>query len=185
MQRPGSNTYDESGHPPARQPSLTRLVSLTVLLLMLGVIAPRTIALELLGFEHQNLADGTTTNLEHLRGKPTLMMFYEPECPWCFKQGKAFNELLRHCGHELQIVALGAHGDRARLKRELWKMKPKFPGFVAGKEMMNSVGALPATPITLIANANGEFISYMRGYIGLDILQLQLKKQLGLQCKDG
>ncbi|MCL2913552.1 redoxin domain-containing protein [Shewanella corallii] len=183
MQNPGSNTNGHHGHSSTRQSPWTGLLSLTVLILMLGAIAPRAVALELLGFEHQSLSDGSISNLKHLKGKPTLLMFYEPDCPWCFKQGRAFNKLLSHCGEELQIVALGTHGDKASLKRELWKMKPDFPGFIAGQEMINSVGNLPATPMTLVADSNGEFISYMRGYIKLETLEPLLKKQLGLICK--
>ena len=185
MQNPGSNTNGHHGHSSARQSPWTGLLSLAVLILMLGAIAPRAVALELLGFEHQSLTDGNITNLEHLRGKPTLMMFYEPDCPWCFKQGRAFNQLLDHCGQELQIVALGTHGDKTRLKRELWKMKPDFPGFIAGQEMLQSVGQLPATPITLIADKNGHFLSYMRGYIKLDTLEPLLQQAFGLKCRQG
>lgn len=183
MQNPGSNYGDCTARQPVIQSPRTGLLTLLLLTLMLWAIAPRATALELLGFKHQSLADGSVTNLEHLKGKPTLIMFYEPDCPWCFKQGKAFNQLLSHCGQELQIVALGTHGDKASLKRELWKMKPDFPGFIAGPEILDSIGELPATPMTLIADAQGEFLSYMRGYIKSDTLEPLLKKQLGLICK--
>ncbi|WP_432526324.1 TlpA family protein disulfide reductase [Shewanella sp. GXUN23E] len=162
--------------------SLQRLTNTLRLLLLLGCISPSVTALELLGFEHQRLDDGQFENLEYLKGKPTLMMFYKPDCPWCSRQGKAFNQLLARCGDKLQVVALGTLGDKTRLRQEWWKMKPAFAGFVAGTTMMESMGELPATPLTLVTNARGELITYLRGYIKPAQMNTILQETLALEC---
>lgn len=108
-------------------------------------------------------------------------MFFGPQCPWCFKQGKAFNKLLEKCPNAINIVALGS-GDKASLKKELWKMHLLFPGYQTGQTMLNDIGQIPATPMTLITDRQGNYKSYLRGYIKLEQLLPMLKKQLELKC---
>ncbi|BDM65471.1 hypothetical protein NFHSH190041_29230 [Shewanella sp. NFH-SH190041] len=141
----------------------------------------------LLGYQHQALngsnnarsSDGT---LQHLTGKPTLMMFFEPGCSWCVKQGKALNQLLASCHGQLQAVALGTGADRATLKKTWWQMQLDFPGYQVGREMMQQLGELPATPITLIADQQGQLSGYLRGYVKLSTLKPLLQQRLGLDC---
>ncbi len=157
-------------------------LQLALLLLGLVVITPKSQALELLGFEHANLKSGQLSTLDHLKGKPSLMMFFEPECPWCFKQGKAFNRLLAQCDNKVNIVAMGANADRSSLKKTLWKMHLNFDGFEAGPTMMQQVGQLPATPITLLLDEQGNLVSFLRGYVKDAQLQELLPKVLGVSC---
>ncbi|MEC4726130.1 thioredoxin family protein [Shewanella sp. D64] len=155
--------------------------------LLLGQIAPTKAAEpdlgpQLLAYQHENLTSHKVENLQKLKGKPTLMMFFEPQCSWCFKQGKAFNRLLQQCPTAVNIVALGSHGDKVTLRRELWRMKLNFPGYLVGKTMMGELGALPATPMTLITDENGNLSGYLRGYIKLEQLLPLLRTKFGLQC---
>lgn len=158
------------------------ILSLLIYFLVCFELAAKTDSPQLLSYSHTDLQSGEMHSLENLKGKPTLMMFFEPQCPWCFKQGKAFNELLRQCPNAINIVALGSNGDKVSLKKELWKMRLHFPGYKAGQTILNDIGQIPATPITLIADEQGHFSSYLRGYVKLDQLLPMLKKQLGLKC---
>ncbi|MFT6372995.1 MAG: thioredoxin-related protein [Gammaproteobacteria bacterium] len=157
------------------------ILSLLIYLLFCFELAAKTGSLQLLNYNHTDLQSGEIHSLENLKGKPTLMMFFEPQCPWCFKQGKAFNKLLEQCPNAINIVALGS-GDKASLKKELWKMRLLFPGYQVGQTMLNDIGQIPATPITLITDRQGNYKSYLRGYIKLEQLLPMLKKNLGLKC---
>ena len=158
------------------------IISLLFYLLLCFELAAETNSPQLLNYQHTHLQSGKVQALENLKGKPTLMMFFEPQCPWCFKQGKAFNALLKLCPNTVNIVALGTHGDKSSLKKEWWKMKLHFPGYLTGQAMLNDIGTIPATPITLIADEQGNLTSHLRGYVKLDELLPMLKKQIGLKC---
>ncbi|WOT04190.1 TlpA family protein disulfide reductase [Shewanella youngdeokensis] len=137
---------------------------------------------QLLHYQHMDLHKGQIQALDSLKGKPTLMMFFEPQCPWCLKQGKAFNSLLGQCPDDFNIVALGIHGDKASLKKAWWKMKLNFPGYLTGAAMLKDIGNVPATPITLIADEEGNLVSHLRGYVKLNALLPQLQQHFDLSC---
>lgn len=135
-----------------------------------------------LDYKHENLVTHQQENFQHFEGKPSLLMFFEPECPWCLKQGKAFNQLLSQCPNAINIVALASHGNKSALRKAAWKMKLHFPAYLANQTMMKSLGPLPATPITLIIDEQGQLHSYLRGYVKLAQLLPQLKQEFELKC---
>ena len=135
-----------------------------------------------LAYKHENLVTHQQENFQHVEGKPSLLMFFEPECPWCLKQGKAFNQLLSQCPNAINIVALASHGNKSALRKAAWKMKLHFPAYLASQTMMKSLGPLPATPITLIIDDSGHLHSLLRGYVKLAQLLPQLKQEFGLEC---
>ncbi|MCL1124726.1 peroxiredoxin family protein [Shewanella surugensis] len=169
-----SSTLSIKSTQPAPSTSLTQSTS--------SHASPSFDSLPWLAYGHENLVTHKIEYLQTLKGKPTLLMFFKPQCPWCLKQGKAFNRLLSHCPNAINIVALASHGDKAALRKALWKMKLDFPGYLADKAMMNSLGPLPATPITLIIDESGHLHSYLRGYVKLAQLLPQLRQEFGLNC---
>ncbi|WP_299011504.1 hypothetical protein [uncultured Shewanella sp.] len=136
-----------------------------------------------LNYQHDNLVTHQKETLQRFMGKPSLLMFFEPDCPWCFKQGKAFNQLLIDCPDAINLVALASHGDKRILRKAAWKMKLHFPAYLANNAMMNTLGSLPATPITLILDDSGHLHSLIRGYVKLEQLLPQLKKTFELTCR--
>lgn len=135
-----------------------------------------------------SLYDFTLPNLQHERpvslgdyhGKIVLVSFFEPDCRWCHRQMKAFNQLIRDCDASLQPVAVGVHGNKQQLRKELRKAKVKYPGLVATKEFVKSVGGVPATPWTLLLDPNGDIIYTFRGYITYK----KLSELFGSECTD-
>ncbi|WP_299495499.1 thioredoxin family protein [uncultured Shewanella sp.] len=135
-----------------------------------------------LAYQHEHLVTHQQEHFQDFEGKPSLFMFFEPECPWCAKQGKAFNQLLAQCPNAINIAALASHGNKTVLRKAAWKMKLHFPAYLASQTMMLSIGPLPATPITLIIDEKGQLHSVLRGYVKLAQLLPKLKQEFGLKC---
>ncbi|WP_298774853.1 redoxin domain-containing protein [uncultured Shewanella sp.] len=136
-----------------------------------------------LNYQHVNLVTHEKQILQGFMGKPSLLMFFEPECPWCAKQGKVFNQLLSQCPNNINIIALASHGNKTVLRKAAWKMRLHFPAYLADSAMTESLGPLPATPITLILDKQGQLHSLLRGYVKLEQLLPQLKQEFGLKCR--
>ena len=98
-----------------------------------------------------------------------LLSFFEPNCPWCYRQMKVFNKLESSCPQRVQPVLVGINGDARALRKELRKAKVKFPALKASKELMN-IFSVPATPWTVMINTDGQPITTVRGYIPLEDL---------------
>lgn len=106
-------------------------------------------------------------SLAEYKDRLLLLSFFEPNCKWCHKQMKAFNQLQKNCSHVVQPIAVGVHGRRSELQQELRKARVKFPAFAANKELLLTTGDINVTPITLVIDEKGEFIAPLRGYIPL------------------
>ncbi len=119
---------------------------------------------------HKNISLGNYPN------KILLISFFEPDCAWCYRQMKTFNRLLEHC-HHLQPIGVGINGNRQALRKELRKAKARFPGLIANRALLDSLGTIPATPWTLVVNPQGEQLATLRGYHKLS----QLGPALGCQ----
>ena len=125
----------------------------------------------LLGFEHRDLRTSKMSDLESLAGKPVALVFFEPDCSWCFRQVKVLKQLVKRCEDAFTPVALGIHGDRRRLKKELFKLKFPYPAYVASKQLVDEMDGIPATPIMLIADERGYFAQYFRGLTKAEALE--------------
>ena len=150
--------------------------------LLIGITSAQGSALNLLQYQHENLRSGQLESLTDHNGDINLMMFFEPNCAWCYKQIKAFNQISTQC-RQVSITALGINGKRHQLKKDLWRLKPQFPAFIANAGMIAEIGAIPATPITLIIDKQGHYIDHLRGYISSDKVLAQLSTQYGINCE--
>lgn len=138
----------------------------------------------LLGLGANSLAQGALQDLalpslrgdgEHAlseyRGKVVLMSFFEPDCPWCYRQMKVLNRLQAQCGDHLQPLSVGVNGDVLRLRKEVRRAKVQYPALSATPSLMNVVGDVPATPWTLIFGPQGQLLGTLQGYIRLEKMQ--------------
>lgn len=155
---------------------------LLLLCLVSGAGLLRADSPNLLHYRHENLRTGQQHDLESMQGRVSLLMFFEPGCSWCFKQTRAFNELLEQCPKQLAMAALGVHGNRRELKKALWHLQASFPGLMASPQMLKDMQGVPATPMTLVADEHGVLLSYLRGYIPVDKLQSMLAGSYGIRC---
>lgn len=119
----------------------------------------------LLDFHLPNIKEEGTLSLEQYRGKLLLLSFFEPNCRWCYRQMKVFNQVSKNCPHKIQPVAVGINGPTRKLRKEIRRAKVEFPALVATHELLNAVGKVPATPWTLVADQNGDLVTTLRGYM--------------------
>lgn len=119
----------------------------------------------LLDYEQLSLDGQGAQNLRTLAGKPSLILFFEPDCPWCYKQTKVFNRLYAACHEHLNVVGLGVNGKQSALKKEAWRLKARFPLFMAGHGLVKAMGGVSATPLTLVLNQKGALQSHAQGYL--------------------
>lgn len=152
---------------------LTVLVSLT----MSVVAAP-----SLLEYELKSLQAPELHKLERYAGKPLLLVFFKPECSWCFRQVRAINQLQETCRHQFQALAVGVEGNRTWLKETLRRMRPEFPAYEASPRLLKDLGGVPATPFSLLGDAGGEYRNYLRGYIPPERLAGILETAGNFEC---
>ncbi|GAA4893771.1 TlpA family protein disulfide reductase [Ferrimonas pelagia] len=141
--------------------------NLLAAVLALLLLSPSLAAdeLDLLSYTHRSLDATGESDLSAYRGKPVVMLFFTSDCPWCHKQARILRSLQQHCSKQFTPVALGVGGDRNTLRRELHRMRVPFSGFITGSEMVNKMGGVPATPLMLITDKNGNFAHFQRGLL--------------------
>lgn len=77
-------------------------------------------------YQFQPLRGQEQQTLAHLEGQSAVLMFFEPECPWCVKQAAVLKKLHQLCPGHLQPVALGVNGNQLALKRALFRLNFPF-----------------------------------------------------------
>ncbi len=133
----------------------------------------------LLDFELKSLEAPETHHLERYAGAPVLMVFFKPDCSWCFRQVRAFNTYMETCN--VTPIAVGVNGDRRALKKAVRTLRPNFPAYQASAGLLAALGEVPATPFTLVSQPDGEFATWLRGYIPLERLSRELAA-VGINC---
>lgn len=131
---------------------------------------------------HYSLPDLQSKNMYSmagLKGSWTLLSFFEPECRWCFRQMKVFNQLSSLCDQSLKMLAIGINGSNQQLRQELRKAKTVFPGLKATPAFRHAFGPVTVTPWTLIVDPHGETIATIRGYKSYD----QFIQVFSQQCR--
>ena len=114
----------------------------------------------LLAYSLRDLHSAEVHDLARYRGAPTLVLLFEPECAWCRRQVAVLNDL----GDCVQRVAIGVDGGRRRLIEALHNMKPSFPAYQASAAFVRDLGGSPPTPQLLLADAEGRYVTHLRGY---------------------
>ena len=145
-----------------------------LLLMLLCCALPLSAAQLTRDYQFQALRGQQVTDLSHLEGQATALMFFEPECPWCIKQANVLKQLHQSCRQPIQPVALGVNGDNLALKRALFRLNFPFEAYRAPPALLQEMGGIPATPILLLLNTKGELIKGYRGFTD----EAELKAQL-------
>ncbi|PLW69618.1 peroxiredoxin family protein [Pseudohalioglobus lutimaris] len=136
----------------------------------------------LLDFELRSLGEPGRHSLDQYQGAPLLLMFFEPECSWCYRQFKVLNKLYAQCPGEFRPVAVGVNGSRRELLAEYRRVRPAFPAYQASSKLLAAIGGVPATPFTLMADGSGKPLGWLRGYMPEDELRPLLRQQLNMVC---
>lgn len=130
------------------------------LLLAVATVSARAIDMHAYALKPLDVKEDS---FESLRGRVDVLMFFEPECSWCFKQTRLLNQLQRECSG-FRAAAIGINGSKRDLKRELLKQRPDFPAFQINKALQADIGKIQGTPLMLFLDGDGQFVSYSRGY---------------------
>ncbi len=127
-----------------------------------------------------SLTDGEQYRLQDYQGKILLVSVFEPECSWCYKQMKVFNRITRECNGHLQPLAVGIHGQKLALRKEVRRVQAQFPTLQASPSWLKTVGEIPATPWNLVIDEQGELVAKVRGYVEFE----KIKKAFPQLCSD-
>ena len=139
----------------------------TFFYIVLLLFPPVLTASNFYNFPLIDLATGDQQKLT-LNKSRSVILFFEPDCPWCFKQSKVFNRYLANCSAYVDIIGIGVNGNRQQLKKEAWRLKASFPLYMASAELIASTGKITSTPLMLILDDSGSIIAHMKGYADFD-----------------
>ncbi len=103
------------------------------------------------------------------------MLFFEPNCAWCFKQTKVINKALAACTKQFRVAGMGVNTHYHALRKAAWKLKPKFQTYQANQTMVVAMGGVKATPLMLLFNNEGQLLHHAQGYLDARQLAVFLK----------
>ena len=136
----------------------------------------------LLDFELRSLAGPEVHSLQAYAGKPVVLLFFQPECNWCLRQVRSLNELKRECDDGFNAVLVGVRGTRSELRTELRRLKPDFAAYQASPSLLEAIGGVETTPLMLVGDAEGRFVTWMRGFIPEDEFLASLSEAGPMGC---
>lgn len=125
----------------------------------------------LLAFELRSLQEPEVHSLTQYRGKPIVMVFFQPDCEWCAKQIRAINELHEQCHDRIEAIAIGVGGSRSDLRSELRRLRPDFPAYQASPQLIEQMGGVTTTPVLLLGDSDGRFVDWASGYVRIAALR--------------
>jgi peroxiredoxin len=131
----------------------------------------------MLDFRLEPLRGGQAVDLNGFKGKMFFLTFFKSDCPWCDRQLKAFDAVLKgpHAA-EIRVVAVAMGDDTEALKAKT--EEAGFPVLKASEALLSAIGGVTATPYTLIADRTGNFATKIVGYQGEDQIE-SIIHQLG------
>ncbi len=143
---------------------------LPALLLWAAPVVVPAQSVDLLKYTLQSLDEvATEHDLDQYTGKPTILIFFEPECSWCLRQTRVLNELVASC-ENFQAIAIGVNGTRRALQNTLRRLRAEFPAYQISRTLQEDIGEVEATPLMLLADDTGAFVTHMRGYQRTEVL---------------
>jgi thioredoxin-related protein len=158
------------------------LLTCAAALLIIQPVLAGNKAPSLLEFDLRSLGEADTHSLERYKGKTVLLVFFQPDCDWCLKQFRAVNELRSTCSNSFEAIAIGTRGSRSELRKELRRLRPEFPAYQASPALLESLGGVETTPISLLGDSSGGFVNWLRGYIAYDQLRTFVEQAGDLSC---
>lgn len=125
---------------------------------------------DILDYRLRDLLSSDAMELDVFRGGVSILMFFEPDCPYCFRQARALNQLQREC-RGVHPVAIGLNGDRRALQKEAGRMRAEFPVLEIDERLQSDIGNVEATPLMLIGDRGGMLVTYLRGLQAVGVLR--------------
>jgi len=142
-----------------------------LLLILTGLgIAPQAFS-SLHEIQLPSLKSQATVSMADFRGKVVLLSFFEPNCPWCYRQMKVFNQIQSACDEILQPLSVGIHGTNQKLRSGLRRAKVQYPAVRGTPALIQLTGEINTTPWTLIFGPNGQLLATRRGHMEFEKIQ--------------
>ncbi|WP_394203706.1 TlpA family protein disulfide reductase [Shewanella waksmanii] len=114
--------------------------------------------------------------------KSTILMFFQPDCPWCKKQAKVMAELQHQCEKHIGFTLVGDKGSRTQLKRELRHFDDQMTAKQSSKKFARSSGGIIGYPTTLVIDNQGNIVAKKRGMVGKELLYQLASELSGGTC---
>ena len=149
-------------------------------LVLFALFSTKSFAVDLFDYQLKDLKSVETHNLDQYRGDTFLMIFFQPDCPFCVKQSKVINEIQAKCS-DFQAIGVGVNGSRNDLQEEARKMRANYPTYEVSASLQAEVGKVVGTPLMLVANKQGIFTRHLQGYQKMDSL-IPVLGEAGLNC---
>jgi hypothetical protein len=157
-----------------------RLTSIVLAALLAGSTAVAEV--DILDYRLRDLLSSDAMELDVFRGGVSVLLFFEPGCPYCFRQARVLNELQRECP-DLHPVAIGMNGDRRALQNEATRMRAEFPVLEIDERLRHDIGKVDGTPLMLVGNRSGMLVTWLRGLQSVDTLRALLERVDATVCK--
>jgi hypothetical protein len=138
---------------------------------------------DILDYRLRDLLSSDAMELDVFRGGISVLMFFEPDCPYCFRQARVLNELQRECSG-VHPVAIGLNGDRRALQEEAARMRAEFPVLEVDERLRHDIGKVEGTPLMLVGDRSGMLVTWLRGLQSVDVLRGLVKRIDATVCSD-
>jgi thiol-disulfide isomerase/thioredoxin len=132
---------------------------------------------DILDYRLRDLLSSDAMELDVFRGGVSVLMFFEPDCPYCFRQARVLNQLQRECP-DLHPVAIGLNGDRRALQKEAGRMRAEFPVLEIDERLQSDLGKVEATPLMLVGDRSGMLVTWLHGLQSAAVLRSLPQRRL-------
>lgn len=118
---------------------------------------PQTVSVEAEGIYR---LDATALNdappFASYSGNITLVVLFQPGCPWCALQFRDLEQLKRERAPWLQIAAVSRNGSVPALLRELHEYGTQIPAYQSSRALLDALQFTPGTPCVYLIAPDGR-----------------------------
>ena len=113
--------------------------------------------------ELQNLFGEKPVLLKAGRNNLLFVTFFENKCRWCLRQMNTYQDFQSEI--KASFIMVGVGDSKIELRHWAKRAGTSLPVAYASDELLSLVGAPQVTPMTLIFDPQGGFITKVTGYI--------------------
>ncbi|MBR9729111.1 TlpA family protein disulfide reductase [Shewanella intestini] len=145
------------------------------------LLATLVVSSQLSAQSHTNAMSVENITLKNLRtselsvayqdNKPTVLMIFQPGCPWCKKQGHIIEKLQQACGDKIHFNLVGDNGSKQQLKRELRHFSKQLESLQSSNLFIRQSGGVKGYPTTLVIDNQGHIVAKHRGFTSQKLLR--------------
>ena len=95
-------------------------------------------------------------------GHITLIILFQPDCPWCVRQVKAAEDL-QPLAPFLKMALVSLTGRKDPLIHEVLKARTEIPAYQGSPDLLKALRNTPGTPCVYLITPDGRLVAYRRG----------------------